>query len=234
MNENISRETNTAHASYVNIAPVERIVSGAVGGLLLFNGIAKKGKSGSAQAIAGAVLLFRAVSGYSVVYDAIGKERIPRVARNINIRTQLTVNKPRNEVYAFWRELENLPLFMSHIKNVDTIDDKYSVWKAKLPGKVKIEWTAEIVKEEEDRFLGWSSIPNSTIDNAGKVEFKDANDGQGTEIDVTISYRPPLGIVGAGIAKLLNPVFENIVRNDIHNFKLFMETGQLPKKNKKK
>lgn len=228
-NFNISKETNTAHASCVNIEPTERIVSAAIGGLLLVNGITNKSKARIPSLFAAGILLARGISGYSLLYDTLGKERIPRVAKNINIRTKLLVHKPKDQVYAFWRELENLPLFLSHLKSVEKIDDKYSVWKAKLPGHLTLDWTAEIVKEEPGHLLGWSSIPDSSISNAGKIEFNEANNGASTELDVTISYHPPLGVLGSGVAHLLNPTFEKMVRDDIYNFKIFMETGKLPK-----
>ncbi|TDH27877.1 SRPBCC family protein [Segetibacter sp. 3557_3] len=231
MTENISKETNAAHRSHVNIDSTERIVSSALGGLLLSLGLVRNTKAKVPSIIAGAILIARGLTGHSFLYKAMGKERVPKVAKNINIRTSIVVNKPRAEVYAFWRELENLPLFMSHLKSVDKIDEKYSVWKAKIPGQlITVDWTAEIVKEDPDNFIGWSSIPDSTIDNAGKVAFVDTNNGEGTELDVTITYRPPLGVIGAGVALLLNNVFEKMVQNDIHNFKVFMETGKLVKK----
>jgi uncharacterized membrane protein len=77
--------------------------------------------------------------------------------------------------------------------------------------------------------IGWQSIPNSTINNAGKVVFHDALNGQGTELEVVISYHPPAGEIGAGIAKLLNPVFEKIIRQDIMNFKEYIETKHNPR-----
>jgi uncharacterized membrane protein len=109
------------------------------------------------------------------------------------------------------------------------IDEKYSKWKAKLPGQlITLEWKAEIVKEVENRFLGWSSLPDSTVDNAGKVVFNDAHGGTGTELDITITYHHHLGVIGAGISKLLNPVFEKMVRTDLQNLKVYLETGSLP------
>ncbi len=148
----------------------------------------------------------------------------------MNIKTILFVNKPRQEVYAFWRNLSNLPLFMEHLKSVKTLDKNRSKWKAWLPGKIgTISWKAEIVKDEPGLLLGWNSLPDSTIDNAGKVEFRDADGG--TELRVIITYRAPLGALGAGLAKLLNPTFESIIEEDVKSFKYFIETGIRPEKN---
>jgi uncharacterized membrane protein len=135
-------------------------------------------------------------------------------------------------VYAFWRKLENLPLFMKHLSNVTEIDQKHSHWEAEIPGGIgKVKWNAEIVKEEEGSMIGWQSIPNSTVNNAGKVTFRDALGGEGTELDVVITYHAPAGELGAGIAKALNPVLEKMVRQDIMNFKEYIETKHVSSSN---
>lgn len=75
--------------------------------------------------------------------------------------------------------------------------------------------------------ISWKSLPGATIENAGKVDFQDSLGDQGTELRVVITYRPPAGKVGGGIAWLLNPVFRKMIENDIINFKQYIETGFL-------
>ncbi len=221
MNEN----STTGPKLSINVNSWERLASVAAGFLLVINSIRTKNKSSILQAAAGGLLLFRGATGYCPVYGLSGKHHLADPVRNINIKTILYVNRPHNEVYNFWRNLSNLPLFMQHIKSVKNIDGTHSKWKATLPGNMgTIKWTAGIVKDEPGRVLGWNSIPGSTIDNAGKIEFRETKDG-GTELHVIISYRAPLGIVGVGVAKLLTPAFEKIIESDIKSFKKYIETG---------
>lgn len=210
----------------INVDNKERIASAIAGGYFLYNTIAQKGNLRIPNAIAAGFLLFRAATGYCPAYAAMGKSRLPNPSKTINIRTKLVVNKPRIEVFNFWRKLENLPLFMTHLESVEKTDDKYSNWKAKFPGSpVALEWKAEIVKERYGEFIGWSSTTDASIKNAGKVEFKDALNKKGTEVDVVISYHPPLGVVGSGISKLFNKKLEKLIQQDIKNFKTYIETG---------
>ena len=159
-----------------------------------------------------------------MLYTALGKEGSDdHHAGSVNIRTSMIVNKNRSEVYQFWRRLENLPRFMKHLLAVNEIDGKRSHWEAVLPGSIAtIKWDAEIVKEIPDQLIGWQSVSNSTIENAGKVEFRDSPNG-GTELDIIISYRPPAGDIGAGIAKLMNPLFRKVITEDVKNFKCYIE-----------
>ena len=220
MNENSATGPKLA----TNVGTFERITSIVGGTLLVINGLKNRDKFTSAKAAAGAYLIYRGASGHCALYEMGGKEHLPDTEKNINIKTILYVNKPRQEVYAFWRKLSNLPLFMKHLKSVKVIDESTSKWKASLPGYVgTFSWKAEIVKDEPGMLLGWNSLPGSGVDNAGKVEFRDADGG--TELRVIITYRAPLGIVGAGVAKLLTPAFEKIVEEDVKSFKRLIETG---------
>ncbi len=209
----------------INIELPERLASVALGTKMAFSGLFRLFKSPLLSVIkvfAGGYLVQRGVTGHCEVYAKIGKTTIDPV--NVNIRYTFTVNRQRQDVYDFWRKLENLPLFMSHLENIEAIDNIRSHWEAKIPGNIgNISWDAEIVKDEPGYFIGWQSLPGSTIDNAGKVEFEDAPGYQGTIVKVVISYLPPAGGFGAGIAKLLNPLFEKVVREDVLNFKNYIE-----------
>jgi uncharacterized membrane protein len=205
----------------VNVDVPERILSVLTGSLLLYRSLSK-GNFNLFRLAAAGYLLYRGSTGNDPIYAALGKERMPDPIRNINIRTSMTVNRPRAEVYAFWRKLENLPLFMEHLEKVTEIDNKHSHWVAKLPGGVPIEWDAEIVEEREGSFLGWNSLRGATVENAGKVEFKDVGQNW-TELNVVISYRAPMGAAGHGLSRLLNPLVEKMVERDILSFKKYIE-----------
>lgn len=208
----------------ININWPERYVSIAAGVKLAFSGLTHIFKSPFTSIIkmgAAGYLVNRGITGHCDLYSKIGKHTTEPV--NVNIRSSFTINKPRHEVYAFWRKLDNLPLFMNHLESVEVLDSKRSHWVLKLPtGVAKVSWDAEIVNDEPGEVIGWSSLPGSVIDNAGKVTFKENENGQ-TLIDIVITYRPPAGGVGTGIASALNPVFKKMVDEDVRNFKQYMD-----------
>jgi uncharacterized membrane protein len=217
----------------INVGWNERLISATLGAFMLSSGInnlLRHPIGGLVKTALGGFLLYRGASGNCPFYSSIGKTKGVSQTTAINIRTSLIVNKPKDEVYAFWRKLENLPLFMKHLASVTEIDSKHSHWEAVIPGNIgKIKWNAEIVKEEPGYMIGWQSIPNSTINNAGKVVFHEALGGQGTELEVVIIYHAPAGELGAGIARLINPVFEKVIRQDVMNFKEYIETKHMAK-----
>lgn len=174
------------------------------------------------EALVGGALLYRGATGFCPVYAALNQDSTDSQA--VNITESFVVDRPREEVYSFWRKLENLPRFMKHLASVEEYDNKRSHWRANVPGEiVKFTWNAEITREEPNEYIGWQSVEGSMVQNAGKVRFEDAVNGSGTEITVDISYFPPAGSLGQGIARLLNGIFEKMVRDDVNNFKSYVE-----------
>lgn len=224
MNTTVFSKQNQASKPFLknNVSTLERVLMVTSGAYLLYNALSKENKS-ITQAGAGGAMLLRGISGYCPVYDA-ADHLLNDKASNINIRINSVIDKPVSEVYAFWRNLENLPKFMNHLDSVRSIGAKISEWTAKGPAGIgKISWNAEIIRDEKEQLLSWNSIEGSSIKNAGKVVFKPK--GNATELDVTISYHAPLGIAGESAAKLLNPYFEKLVKSDISNFKEYLENN---------
>ncbi len=206
----------------VNLKQHERTASAIAGSLLLYYAV-KKHKSGALLALAGGYLVYRGISGHCTL-RSLYNERVLPSGHNINVQTHVIVNRPRPEVFAFWRKLENLNLFMKHVTIRET-DDKRSSWSVKMAaGKGLLQWEAEIVKEEEGREISWKSLPGSPIYNAGKINFSDTP-GKSTRIDAFISYQAPFGPIGEGVSRLLTPLFRHKIKEDIRNFKYYIENA---------
>jgi uncharacterized membrane protein len=214
----------------LNTGKSERIVSVLAGLALAFvAGKTLNSTSGKVLGLAGLMLLKRGVTGYCEVNNLIGRNTANKKSSAMEVKTVMTINKPRSEVYSFWRNFENLPRFMGHLREVEMLDERRSSWTAQLPGGVgHVSWEAVIEEEQENQLITWSSLPGSTIDNAGEVRFSDSRwEGQ-TEVCAKISYRLPGGDAGSVAGKLFNPFVEKMIRNDLKSFKSLLETGEIP------
>jgi uncharacterized membrane protein len=139
----------------------------------------------------------------------------------------ITVNRPRDELYAFWRDFRNLARFMENVESVRVDDDRRSHWVIKAPGGKTLEWDSVLTEDEEGRALAWESVEDADIKNAGRIEFRDAPPGRGTEVTATIVYDPPGGDLGKLIAKLFQREPKIQARRDLRRFKQLMETGEI-------
>jgi uncharacterized membrane protein len=160
-----------------------------------------------------------------------GRRRGRRVGKIISkgrtrLHASIVVNRPRDEVYAFWRDFENLPAFMIHLESVRDIGERRSRWTAKGP-VTDVEWEAEIVDERVGELIAWGSVRGSAITTSGVVGFADGPGGLGTVVDVTMEYGMPGGALGAALARLLGEHPEQQIRDDLRRFKQVMETGEV-------
>jgi uncharacterized membrane protein len=218
-------------SSRINVGSAERMVSLVGGAVLTYLGLKKFSLSRLGLAATGGTLLYRGLTGHCPINAEFGRDtsKVGRGTGPIEVKTSLTVDKPRNDVYAFWRQLETLPRFMRHLAEVRDLGEGRSHWTARAPkGAVRVEWDAKIQSEEDGRQLTWRSVEGAAIDNAGEVRFEDAPGGRGTEVHARIMYRPPAGDMGEAAAQLFNPVFEQMVKEDIRRFKHILEAGETP------
>jgi uncharacterized membrane protein len=146
----------------------------------------------------------------------------------VDVTATTTVNKPPQEVYRYWRDLEHLPAFMAHVREVRSLDGgKRSHWVAEAPGRRTIEWDADVVEDQPDRLIRWRSTGDADIQNAGEVQFQPAPGGRGTEVRVHLSYAQPGGRLGKAVATLFGEAPDQQVRDDLARFKQLLETGQI-------
>jgi uncharacterized membrane protein len=138
----------------------------------------------------------------------------------------VTINKPRQELYAFFRDFQNLPSFMDNLVRVDVRDAKRSHWVVKAPGGSTVEWDSTITEEEEGRLIAWTSDEGADVPNSGRIEFRDAGD-RGTVVTATLAYDPPGGVIGKVVAKLFQREPAIQARRDLNRFKQLMETGEV-------
>lgn len=139
----------------------------------------------------------------------------------------VTINRPRDELYAFWRDFRNLARFMENVESVEPGDDRRSHWVIKAPAGRTVEWDSVLTEDEPGRLLAWESVEGADIRNTGRIEFRDAAPGRGTEVTATIVYEPPGGELGKLIAKLFQKEPKIQARRELRRFKQLMETGEV-------
>ncbi|GAA0662410.1 putative membrane protein [Sphingomonas insulae] len=158
--------------------------------------------------------------------DALGANGTPEGKGSSIVARAVTINRPVDEVYAYFRDFTNLPTFMENVERIDTLDATRSHWVVKAPAGKTVEWDAVITEEEPNRSLAWTSEPGADVANSGRVEFRDAG-LRGTVVTATIAYDPPAGIVGKLIAKMFQREPAIQARRDLRRFKQLMETGEI-------
>ncbi|MFC0204010.1 SRPBCC family protein [Novosphingobium soli] len=142
------------------------------------------------------------------------------------ISRSVTINRPREELFQFWRDFGNLPRFMDNVERVDVIDQNTSHWVVTAPGGRTVEWDAAITEERPGEYIAWASQDGADVPNSGSIAFRDAG-ARGTVVTATIAYDPPGGVLGKAVAKLFQREPAIQARRDLRRFKQLMEAGEV-------
>jgi uncharacterized membrane protein len=201
--------------------PTTRLLAGTSGSLMMVAGTGRGGALGTFLNLIGMGLLVRAVSNKQMK-QLVGVD-VGR--RAVDVQKTINVSAPVEEVYAFWSDFENFPKFMTHIREVQNLDNGRSHWVVIGPGGVSVNWDAVITRQEENKLLSWRSEPGATVASAGTVHFT-ANAEGGTQVQVQMSYNPPVGAIGHSVAALLGSDPKAKMDEDLVRFKTLIETGK--------
>ncbi|AIE86193.1 cyclase/dehydrase [Fimbriimonas ginsengisoli Gsoil 348] len=182
--------------------------------------------------LVGGALILRAAKGHLGIAEALGavpeeSDRHPW-QRGIFVRESIVISKPREEIYAFWRNFENLPQFMRHLEAVAVESERLSHWKARGPAGKDVSWDAEVTVDRPNELIAWRSLPGSTIENTGEVQFEDAPGGRGSIIRVQLTYRPPAGVFGAAVARMFGEEPHGQIADDLRRLRSLLEAGEVP------
>lgn len=163
---------------------------------------------------------------------ALGARRMvqPRAQpeEGVKVAKSVTIDRPRSEVYRAWRDLERLPAVLQHVRHVEWTGENRLKWSVELfEGAPPTTWIAIIERERPDELIHWRSEEGSEVHQEGVIRFLDAPGGRGTEVHVSMSYRPGTLPGGRRVAKAVRPVVAREIRKDLRRFKQLLETGEL-------
>lgn len=220
------RPTGTAQP---NVGGLERAASGIGGGLLVLTGMDRGGLLGLGMMGLGAALVARGVTGDCGIYRSLGittaGEHVESF-KGVKFEAAVTINQPRAEVYRRYREFTRHPQFSETIKAVSERPSGTTQWSAEGPLGTALEWEAQIIAERPNEMCSWQSTADSSLRNAGSVRFEDAPNGRGTEMQLTMSFEPPLGPVGRGLGQALRALPSSWAQQELMRFKRWVESGQ--------
>jgi len=215
---------------------LERAITGLAGGALLGAGLSSRPLPLKlALSLMGGGLVARAMTGYCPGYDMLGIDTAHADNEAVGVRAQhgfryqrsRSIARPLEEVFAFWRHLENLPRLFDHLEQVVQTDSIHSNWRATGPLEKQYEWEAEIINERPNELIAWRSIPGGDLDTAGSVHFSHEPANRGTLVRLELKYDPPGGKAGATIAKLLGTDLESEINEGLRRLKQILETGEV-------
>ncbi|MCL2891259.1 SRPBCC family protein [Brenneria tiliae] len=147
------------------------------------------------------------------------------------IRSSIIIDRPAETLFALWRKPETLPVLMNHFATIDILNHTDSRWRVNTPFGALIEWQARIVDEAPGKYIYWRSLPGARIPNEGRLSFKPAPSGAGTEVTLMIRFDPPGGLLGKKISQMFDILSKDMLTKTLSRFKKLAESDGTPKEN---
>ncbi|HET6568128.1 MAG TPA: SRPBCC family protein [Rhodothermales bacterium] len=204
-------------------SPTTRLAAGLAGTALVTYGAARRGPLGIGLGAFGAGLVTRSMTNL----DAKRLTGIQGGRSAVRINKAINIHAPIEDIFGYWANFDNFPMFMRNVKEVTDRGNGHSHWKVKGPASTVVEWDAEITDWRENEVVAWQSLPGASVENTGTVRFLPNPDGS-TRVDIHLSYNPPAGAIGHAIASLVGSDPKREMDEDLARMKTMIETGQAP------
>ena len=216
-----------------SISALERVAALTTATAVVAYGLSRRSLPGVCLAAAATPIAYRGLAGdWPRTRNGHSARATTRAAlggkRGVHVRESVRLEKPIDEVYRFWRNLENLSRFMNYLEEVRDLGNGRSRWVAKGPAGTRVEWEAEIINEIENKLIGWQSLPGGDVITAGSVNFDTARNGRSTQVSVHFQYEPPAGRAGSLLAMVFGREPSQTVREDLRRLRQLLEAGEFP------
>ncbi|WP_433625793.1 SRPBCC family protein [Halomicrococcus sp. NG-SE-24] len=206
---------------------VERVASAVFGGVLLSFGLRRRSLVGTAAALVGGWLLYRAVDGDRSLGTPAGNRRGPGVATDgRTVERSITVGESADDLAEYWRDPERLSRVVGHFAEVTPAGEERHCWEVGGPLGRSVSWETRLDADGEP--LHWESLPGAAVPNEGSVEFRPAPGDRGTEVTLRVQFDPPGGRVGDAAMNRLGVVPDALAGTALRRFKSLAETGEIP------
>ena len=188
-------------------------------------GAALTSDDGRPGRIAAAMVAVAGVTALDVLCSQQLSQRAPQ-GQGRRVESSIAINRAPAHLYRFWRDFQNLPRFLPHLRSVRVDTAQLSHWVAQGPAGTTVTWDAEIIDDRPDALIAWRSLAGADVDQAGSARFEEAPGGRGTFVRVCMEYHPPGGALGTVVATLFGEEPGQHIQEGLRRFKQLMEAGE--------
>ena len=207
--------------------PTARNSALAGGGLLALYALTRRSPLALLLGLGGALLLARGAAGQPVMDMLRNRTRSFSTDQTIDFSKSIHIDAAPEEVYDLWSNYENFPQFMSHVVEVRDLGRDRSHWVVRGPGGSEYSWNSVLTEQDRPHRLAWRSEAGADIPQSGAIRFEPHRGG--TRVTVRMSYTPPAGVLGHGLASLLGSDPKAQMDDDLGRMKAFIERGAVPR-----
>ena len=198
------------------LRPGTRLLMTAGGGLLLANGLLRRGFLPSLLGTAGLGLIARGLTDDSARPTGVSD------ARGVSFQRSIRIAAPIEKVFDFVSDVEQAARFLPEVVRVENLGDGRIRWSIEAPGGVGLlSGTERVAESVENERIVWASEDGSPIRYVKEARF--TPDGDGTRLDVAAAYEPPGGPITHAAAAFFGLDPKTQLERNLNRVKQYLE-----------
>jgi len=141
------------------------------------------------------------------------------------IEARVTIRRPVEEVFGFYRDFTNLPSFLGDVMAVEPIGPSTSRWTIQGPLGVRARWTIRVTEERKNELIRYETVTLRGLTTYWEIHFAPGPEAGETEVHEAMTA--PLGTLGRAALALTGKFPAHEVYANLHRLKQIMELGRV-------
>jgi len=139
------------------------------------------------------------------------------------IEASVTIRRPVEEVFQFYRDFRNLPRFLGDVMSIEPIGQETSRWTVQGVLGIRAHWTVRITEERANELIRYETVTSPALKTFWEVRF--ARGSTSKETLVSEAMKAPLGRAGRLALALIGKFPAEEVTANLHRLKQVMKRG---------
>lgn len=148
----------------------------------------------------------------------------PEPDRNA-VQGSVRIGRPVAEVFAFYRDFTNLPLFLGDVMAVEPLGPTTSRWTIQGPFGLQEHWVATVTADRANELISYETDASPATRAHWDIHFAATETPNETEVREVM--RIPFGVVGRAALRSIGKPPGAEVEANLNRLKQLLETGKV-------
>lgn len=145
------------------------------------------------------------------------------------IEARVTIQRPVEKVFGFYRDFENLPSFLGDVMAIEQSGPATSRWTIQGPLGIRIKWTIKVTEECTNELIRYETVTSPRLRTYWEVHVAPGSEAGQTKVREVM--KAPLGRLGRAALALIGKFPAEEVSSNLHRLQQLLETGRITDRN---
>jgi uncharacterized membrane protein len=141
------------------------------------------------------------------------------------IEAHITIKRPVEEVFGFYRDFNNLSRFLGDVVTVEQIGPAISRWTIQGPLGIRANWTVKVTEERTNELIRYETVTPPGLKTNWEIYFAPGSVAGETEVREVMKM--PFGMLGRAALAVIGKFPAEEVSSNLRRLKELVETGRV-------